>query len=61
MKTARFSRAVQYLGGHFLKLRALLIQPVLDLVLDHTLSVPLLLAVHQVTEHPELFISYRIS
>lgn len=61
MKNDGFWRTVEYSGKNFLKLRALLVQPVLDYELDHILSVPLLLVVHKPTEHPQLFISYLIS
>ena len=61
MKNDRFWRKAEYSSGNFFKLRALLMQPVLDEELDHILSVPLLLVVHQPTEHSEFFTSYLIS
>ena len=61
MKNDRFEKAVQTVFmWKFLKLRALLVESVLDLVLDRILSVPVLLAIHKVIEHPQLFISVLI-
>ena len=52
LKNDRFQRVVRYSSENISKLRASLVQSILDLVLGYISSVSPLLAVHRVTDDP---------